>query len=67
MSDELNAMTLKPCPFCGEPAKTMSRPSNHTSTGMFYVVHCYCGGNCACAWKCGDTAQQAADLWNNRT
>ena len=62
----LKTMALKPCPFCGRPAQTMSRTSDVSTTGMFYVVHCYCDGYCACAWKCGDTAQEVAERWNTR-
>jgi len=65
-------VSLKPCPFCGEPPKTMARPNNADSTQFFACVVCYCDGYSATAHKSASRpTQQEAEAaaraaWNTR-
>lgn len=62
----------EPCPFCGEPPKVISRPSNAEETEFFAAVVCFCGGYSACAHKMAvaPIEEQAKALalaaWNQR-
>lgn len=57
---------LLPCPFCGRSPEVKSRKSDHTATGEFHTIACFCDGYCTKAWQDGETAEQAAERWNTR-
>jgi len=59
MSDE-----LKPCPFCGAPAKIYGPNRNN---GALYVAWCTNTSSCdAGATGYGDTPEEATEQWNTR-
>ena len=54
---------LKPCPFCGGPAKLAEHYWENTRTESFTVDCVECGG---CMDQHMDSEQEAADAWNQR-
>jgi Lar family restriction alleviation protein len=57
---------LLPCPFCGREPVRSSRASDHTATGKYHTVSCFCGGYAARAWVGSDSAEAVEKLWNTR-
>lgn len=55
---------LKPCPFCGEPARIRSEAC--TGGGVVFYAEC---GNRLCSvhpWVSATTPVVAAEIWNRR-
>ena len=54
---------LKPCPFCGEPARIRSEACTE---GVIFYAEC---GNRLCSvhpWVSATTPKVAAEIWNRR-
>lgn len=59
-------MKILPCPFCGKEPRYINRASNHTKTGWFWAISCYCGGYTATAYQIGETEEEVIRRWNAR-
>lgn len=56
-------MNIKPCPFCGKPARL--RGSDNVSGTPFYYVECD-NINCMASVAGQETPEKAIELWNRR-
>lgn len=69
MADVYNP-ELKPCPFCGSPAKLCSSKANAAGARFVFWVHCNFRGDLNCdvipTTPKFDTAEQAVNAWNMR-
>lgn len=57
---------LLPCPFCGREPGYLARASEHTDSGEFHALMCYCGGFASTAHQSADSQAEAVVLWNGR-
>lgn len=71
---DAKALSMLPCPFCGQEPKLTERPSTDGEGGGFSCfIACYCGGYSACAHKMGrgpspeEAKMTALAAWNMRT
>lgn len=55
---------LKPCPFCGRPARMKTTP--HIPNGMDYTVQCTDPSCCGRITKKWQTRETAIYAWNRR-
>ena len=58
-------MRIKPCPFCGKPARLRGSEEVGTDRRPFYYVECdniNCMANCAGQ----ETPEKAIEVWNRR-
>ena len=56
-------MTIKPCPFCGKPARL--RGGANIGGSPFYYVECV-DINCMANVAGKETPEKAIELWNRR-
>lgn len=59
-------VTVLPCPFCGRSPVYGNRPSDHTETGEWHHLSCFCGSYTSKAWQGAESLTELVRAWNTR-